>query len=76
MAGHMVCSREIRNPYTNFVGKPEGKRSLGRSRRRWEDKIRRNLKEIVCEGVGSVHVAQNRGQWLGLVITIMSLRTP
>jgi hypothetical protein len=45
-AGHVMQMREMRNVYNIFVGKPEGKRLLGRPRRRWEDNIRMNLREI------------------------------
>jgi hypothetical protein len=43
---HVACMREIRNAYNILVGKPEGKKSLGRPRCRWEDKIKMDLREI------------------------------
>jgi hypothetical protein len=59
--GHVARMGEMRNAYNILVGKPEGKRTLGRSRYRWEDKIM-NLKDIVCEGVDWIHLAQDRDQ--------------
>jgi hypothetical protein len=50
---------EMRNAHESLVGKPEGKRPLGRPRRRWEDKIKMDLREIVSEGVDWVHLAQD-----------------
>jgi hypothetical protein len=63
-----------RNLYRILMGKPEGKTPLGRPRRRWEDEIRMNLREI---GWGSVHwiqLAQDRDRWRALVKTVMNLR--
>jgi hypothetical protein len=57
-----------------FAGKPEGKRQLGRPRRRLEDSIRRNLREIGWEGVDWIHLAQDMDQWRSLVNTVMNLR--
>jgi hypothetical protein len=53
---------EKRNAYRVLVGKPEGKRSFGRPRRRWEDNCNTDLKGIGWEGVKWIHVAQDRGQ--------------
>jgi NADH:ubiquinone oxidoreductase subunit len=50
----------MRNEYKNLIGKPEGKRSLGRHRRRWEDNIRNDLRKIGLEAVGWMHLAQDR----------------
>jgi hypothetical protein len=58
--GHVVCMGERRNAYNILVGKPEGKRPLGRSRLRWEDNIKIDLRVIVLEGVEWIHLAQNR----------------
>jgi hypothetical protein len=52
---------ESRGVYRVLVGKTEGKRSLGRSRRRWEDNIKVDL-EVGCEGMGWIHLAQDKGQ--------------
>jgi hypothetical protein len=57
----------------NFGRKPEGKRSLGRSRHRWEGKIRMDLRKIGWEGVVWIHLAQDRDQWWDLVSMVMKL---
>jgi hypothetical protein len=64
---------EKRNAYRVLVGKPEGKRPLGRPRRRWEDNIRR---EIGWGGMDWTDLAQNRDQWRALVNAVMNLRIP
>jgi len=74
--GHVARMGEMRNACNTSVRKPEGKRPLGRSRHRWEDNIRMDLKEIGCEGVGWVHLVQDRDQWRPLVNTVMNLRVP
>jgi hypothetical protein len=65
---------ELRNAYKIFVGKPEGKRPLVRRGRRWESNIRMDLWEIGCEGVGWIHLAQDRDQSRALMNTVMNLR--
>jgi hypothetical protein len=55
------------------VGKPEGKRPLGRLRRRWEDGSRMDLREIGWGGVEWIHLAQDRDQWRALVNAVMNL---
>jgi hypothetical protein len=67
---------ERRNAYEIFVGKPEGKRPLGRPRRRWEDNIRMDLRVIGWEGVDCMHLAQDRNQWRAFVNTVTNLRVP
>jgi len=54
---------EMRNAYKILVGKPEGKRPLGRSRHRWEGNIRMDLREVMWEGVDWMYLAQNMDQW-------------
>jgi hypothetical protein len=56
------------------VGKPEGNRPLGRPRRRWEDNIRMDLREIGWGGMDWIDLAQDRNQWRALVNTVMHLR--
>ena len=51
--------------YRVLVGKPEGKRPLGRPRRRWEDNIGMNLREVGCEGMDWIDLAQVRDRWPG-----------
>jgi hypothetical protein len=58
------------------VGKPEGKKPLGRARRRWEDTIRIDLREIGWGGMGWIDLAQDRDQWRVLKNTIMNLQVP
>jgi hypothetical protein len=65
---------EKRNAYTVLVRQPEGKRPLGRSRRRWEDNIRIDLREIGWGGMAWIDLAQDRNQWRALVNTVMNLR--
>jgi hypothetical protein len=63
--------------YINIlVGRPEGKRPLGKPRRRWEDNIKMNLREIRFGDVKWVHLAQDRDRWRALVNTVMNLRVP
>jgi hypothetical protein len=64
------------NAYKIVVGNPEWKRPLGKSRLRWEDNIKMNLKEILWEGVVWVHLSQDRDCWRALVGTVMNLRVP
>ena len=58
---------ERRGVYRVLVGKPEGKRPLGRPRRRWEDNIKMDLQEVGCEGVELIELAQDRDRWRALV---------
>jgi hypothetical protein len=67
---------EDRKVYKVMVGKPEGKRPLGRPRRRWEDEIRMDVREIVLGGGGVnwIRLAQDRGWWWAVVSSVMNLR--
>jgi hypothetical protein len=65
---------EKRNADRLLVGKPDGKRPLGRPRRRWVDGIRMDLREIGWDGVDWIDLAQDRDQWRALVNTVMNLR--
>jgi hypothetical protein len=65
---------EKRNAYRILVGKPEGRRPLGRPRRRWVDNIEMDLREIGRDGVDWVCLAQDRDQWRALVNMVMNLR--
>jgi hypothetical protein len=75
-AGHVACMGEKRNAYRILVGKPEGRRPLGRPRHRWVDNIKIDLSEIGWDGVDWVDLAQDRDQWKALVNTVMNLRVP
>jgi hypothetical protein len=67
---------EKRNAYRILVGKLEGNRPLGRPRRRWEDNIKRDLREIGWGCMDWIHLPQNRDQWKALVNTVMNLQAP
>jgi hypothetical protein len=58
------------------VGKPEGKRPLGRPRHRWVDNINMDLREIEWDGVDWIYLAQDRDQWRAVVNMVMNLRVP
>jgi hypothetical protein len=72
-AGHVACMGEERNVYKVLMGKPEGKRPLGRPRRRWEDAIRMDLREIGWGSVDWIQLAQDRDRCRALVNTVMNL---
>jgi len=65
---------ERRGEYRVLVWKPEGKRPLGRPRRRWEDNIKMDLQEARCGGMDWIELAQDRDRWRALVNAIMNLR--
>ena len=65
---------ERRGVYRVFVGKPEGKRPLGRPRRKWEDNIKMDFQEVGCGGVDWIELAQDRNRWRALVNAVMNLR--
>jgi hypothetical protein len=67
---------EKRNAYRILVGNPEGKRPLGRPRRKWMDNITMDIREIGWEGMDWIYLAQDRDQWRALVNTVMNLRVP
>ena len=74
----MACSTygERRGIYGVLVEKPEGKRPLGRPRRRWEDNIKMDLEEVGCGGMDWIDLAQDRDRWRALVNVVMNLRVP
>jgi hypothetical protein len=73
-AGHVARMGEESEGYNVLVGKPEGRRSLGRPRRRWEDGIRMDLREIGWVGVEWIQLAQDRDRWRAVVNAMMKLR--
>jgi len=75
-AGHVACMGEERGVDRVLVGKPEGKRSLGRPRRRWVDNIRMDLQEVGCGYMDWIGLAQDRDRWRTLVSAVMNLRVP
>jgi hypothetical protein len=70
--GHVARMGENRNVYRLLVGKPNGKRPLGRRRRRWTDNIRVDLLEIGWSVVGWIGLAQDRYRWRALVYAVMN----
>ena len=65
---------ERRGVYRALVGKPEGKRPLGRPRCRWEDNIKMDLQGVGCGGMDWIELAQDRDRWRALVNAVMNLR--
>jgi hypothetical protein len=75
-AGHVARKGEKRNVYKLLVGKPEGKRPLGRPRRRWINNIKMDLLQIRVSVVDWIGLAQDRYRWRALVNSVMNLRVP
>jgi hypothetical protein len=67
---------EVRGAYSILVGRPEGRRPLGRPRRRWGDNIKMDLREIGFGDVDWINLAQDRGRWRAVVNTVMNLLVP
>jgi hypothetical protein len=67
---------ERRGAYRALVGKPEGRRPLGRPRRRWEDNIKMDLREVGWGSMDWINLAQDRDRWRSLVNAVMNLRVP
>jgi hypothetical protein len=74
--GHVARMGEKRNAYRLLVGKPEGKRPLGRPRRRWVDNIRMDLGEVGRGDVDWIGLAQDKNRWKALVNLVLNLRVP
>jgi hypothetical protein len=73
-AGYVARMGEGRGAYRILVGKPEGKRPLGRPRRRWEDNVKMDLQEVECGGMDWIELAQDRNRWRTLVNAVMNIR--
>jgi hypothetical protein len=76
LAGHAARTAEKRNAYRILVGMPEENKPLGRSRCRWVDNIKMDLRDLGWDGVDWIDMAQDRDQWRALVNTILNLRVP
>ena len=74
--GHVARMGEEREVYRDLVGKPEGRRPLGRPRRRGVDIIKMELQEVGCGYMDWIGLAQDRDRWLTLVSAVMNLRVP
>jgi hypothetical protein len=72
--GYVAQMGEERGVYRVLVGKPEGKRPLGRPRCRWKDNIRMGLQEVGCGGMVWIGLAQDRDRWWALVNAVMNIR--
>ena len=75
-AGHVARRGEWRGVHRVLVGKSEGKRPLGRPRRRWEDNIKMDRQEVVWGCADWMKLTQDRERWLALVSTVMNFRVP
>jgi hypothetical protein len=75
-AGHVARMGEVRGAYNILVGRPERRRPRGRPRRRWEDNIKMDPREIGFGDVDWIHWAQDRDRWRALVNTVMNFRVP
>jgi hypothetical protein len=71
-----ICMGENRGVHRVLVGKPEGKRPLGRPRRRWEDNIKMDLQEVGGDCGDWMELAQDRDRWRALVGTVRDFRVP
>jgi hypothetical protein len=76
LAGHVARMGKRRGVYRVLVGKPEGKRPLGRTRRRWVDNIKMDVQEVGCGGMDGIELVENRDKWQIFVNAVMNLRIP
>jgi hypothetical protein len=76
MGGECSADAERRGVYRVLVGKPEGKKPLGRPRRRWNDYIKIDLQVVGCGGMDWIELAQVRDRWLEFVKAVINLRIP
>jgi hypothetical protein len=73
-----TCSTywERKGVYRVFMGRPEGKKQLGRPRRRWEDNIKVDLQNVGCGGMDWIELSHDRDRWRALMNAVMKLRVP
>ena len=76
MGGACSAYGERRGVYRVLVGKPEGKKPLGRPRHRWEDNIKMDLQEVGCGGMDWIELTQDMYRWRALVTAVMNLQVP
>jgi hypothetical protein len=76
MGGACSADGEQRGVYRVLVGKPAGRRLMGRPRCRWEDNIRMDLQEVECGGMDWIDLAHDRGRWRTIVNAVINLRVP
>jgi len=74
--GHVACMRERRGIYRVLLGKPEGKRPMGRPRHRWEDNIKIDLQDVGCGVMDWIELAEDRDRWWALVNAVLNLQIP
>ena len=75
-AGHVARLCEEKGVYRVLMGEPEGRRPLGRPRRRWVDNIRMDFQDVICGYMDWIGLAQDRDRWRTLVSAVMNLRVP
>ena len=75
-AGHVARMEQFRNANRVLVGKPESKRHLGRPRRRWEDNIKMDLREVGCDPRDGIDLAEVRDQWRAYVRAVINIWVP
>jgi len=76
LAGYVARVGESTGVYRVLVGKPERKRPLGKTRRRWEDNIKMDLQEMECGGMDWIDLARDRDRWRALVNAAMIFQVP
>jgi hypothetical protein len=76
LVGHVALTGERRGVYRVLVGKPGGRRPLGRPRHRWEENIKMDLQEVGCGGMDWIDLAQDRKRWRTVVNALMNVQVP
>jgi hypothetical protein len=76
LPGHVECTVQGRGVYRVLVGKPEGKRPMGRPRRRWKDNIKADLQEVGCGSMKWIELTQDRQRWRAFFNAAMNIRFP